>query len=93
MGLRVVRERGLVVGEPLFESVKSCSFRQLQPFSVGMMPEPVTILLWLEMTLPMLLYTYIYILLLLHFFYFNSQLPGSFNNMFTPFAEPNRTKN
>ena len=25
--------------------------------------------------------------------YFNSQLPGSFNNMFTPFAEPNRTKN
>jgi len=25
--------------------------------------------------------------------YFNSQLPESFNNMFTPFAAPNRTKN
>jgi len=24
--------------------------------------------------------------------YFNSQLPESFNNMFTPFAAPNRTK-
>ena len=25
--------------------------------------------------------------------YFNSQLPESFNNMFTPFAAPNKTKN
>ena len=25
--------------------------------------------------------------------YFNLQLPGSFNNMFSPFAELNRTEN